>query len=440
MDSSDYIYILNKPNAISEQHSLFLDKIIEEFPYLQSARALRLKKLYNQNSYTYNQELKKTACFTTDRGVLFELITSKDFVSIQKDFFDTKKRQLEHIDVIESKDAVVTDTLPVIDHAPEVTDFVVTTDEVVKTPFSPEEHNTATESVVEETVDSRPDANNNERTVTPETITVEEVTENTDDISEKEVPAITFLNDLIKKEESEAIFIEKTAIIQEQVSETTTEAENVNEKESVPEQTPSIVDASQDTNTYDIIFVPKNDTVHNGIIKQEAVDPIEIFIDNTTTDENKITEPTTAIAAIEEKLQIGKPLDFSKEEKHSFQEWLQLSSFTLIDRSQEQQNQDNEKEAELEKQKKLAIIDKFIETNPKIPPVKNNITVLKVNEEHTQDHSMLMTETLAKVYLEQKKYQKAIQAYQILILKYPEKSSFFADRISDIKILQKNNF
>ena len=50
-----------------------------------------------------------------------------------------------------------------------------------------------------------------------------------------------------------------------------------------------------------------------------------------------------------------------------------------------------------------------------------------------------MTETLARVYLEQKKYQKAIQAYEILILKYPEKSSFFADRISDIKNLQQNN-
>ena len=55
------------------------------------------------------------------------------------------------------------------------------------------------------------------------------------------------------------------------------------------------------------------------------------------------------------------------------------------------------------------------------------------------DTSALMTETLARVYLEQKKYQKAIQAYQILILKYPEKSSFFADRISDIKNIQQNN-
>ena len=57
----------------------------------------------------------------------------------------------------------------------------------------------------------------------------------------------------------------------------------------------------------------------------------------------------------------------------------------------------------------------------------------------TSDTTHLMTETLARVYLEQKKYSKAIQAYEILILKYPEKSIFFADRIKDIKILQQNN-
>jgi hypothetical protein len=48
-----------------------------------------------------------------------------------------------------------------------------------------------------------------------------------------------------------------------------------------------------------------------------------------------------------------------------------------------------------------------------------------------------MTETLAKVYLEQKKYENAIKAYHILSLKYPKKSGFFADRIKAIKILQK---
>jgi len=51
----------------------------------------------------------------------------------------------------------------------------------------------------------------------------------------------------------------------------------------------------------------------------------------------------------------------------------------------------------------------------------------------------LMTETLARIYLEQKNYKKAIQSYNILSLKYPEKSGFFADQIKAIKKIQEQN-
>ena len=51
--------------------------------------------------------------------------------------------------------------------------------------------------------------------------------------------------------------------------------------------------------------------------------------------------------------------------------------------------------------------------------------------------SELMTETLAKIYFNQKKIKKAIYAYRILSLKYPEKSSFFANQIK--KLQKKQN-
>ena len=54
-------------------------------------------------------------------------------------------------------------------------------------------------------------------------------------------------------------------------------------------------------------------------------------------------------------------------------------------------------------------------------------------------HEGFMTETLARIYLEQKNYDKAIKSYKILSLKYPEKSSFFADQIKAVKQLQENN-
>ena len=55
------------------------------------------------------------------------------------------------------------------------------------------------------------------------------------------------------------------------------------------------------------------------------------------------------------------------------------------------------------------------------------------------DSKELMTETLARVYLEQGKYKNAIQAYRILSLKYPEKSSFFADQIKAVENLREKN-
>ena len=81
---------------------------------------------------------------------------------------------------------------------------------------------------------------------------------------------------------------------------------------------------------------------------------------------------------------------------------------------------------------------KDIELNPKIPQAKDTTAVPINIAKSNETPSSIMTETLAQIYLEQKKYENAIKAYRILILKYPEKSGFFADRIKAIKNLQKN--
>ena len=302
MNVTEYIYLINKPDAVNDKQTEALEKIVQEFPYFQSARALYLKGLYNQNSFKYNYSLKIAAAHTTDRSVLFDFITSDTFTTIQKGFYEQKSSEILEIAVNESE---------VVSDDPKL-----------------------------------------------------EVRENT---------------------------------IEQSIKTSIKEASISNE-------------------------LPENDEV--ATINEEAISeekPIEV---------------------IEEKLEIGKPLAFSLTERHSFQEWLQLSKFQPIQREILENPLEQEKPSEVnfEKQKKNVLIDKFIQANPKIPPVKKDSEIPTIfYEPSNADNSSLMTETLARVYLEQKKYQKAIQAYQILILKYPEKSSFFADRILDIKNLQQNN-
>lgn len=146
---------------------------------------------------------------------------------------------------------------------------------------------------------------------------------------------------------------------------------------------------------------------------------------------------------IEQKLQMGKPLDFEQNDPHSFSQWLELTRYKPIERGEKtSENASGEKnifQPTDERAKKFDLIDKFLEKNPKIEAKKDYESVIDLGEHNPHNTNKLMTETLAKVYLEQGKYDEAIRAYQILILKNPEKSRFFAEQISAIKKIQQNN-
>ena len=253
MKTENFIDIVTKKSKIQQLETAELKSVVEEFPYFQTARALYLKGLKNLDSFKYNNELKVTAAYTTDRTVLFNFITENELN-------------------IENKENI---------------------------------HNQITAKISEE------------------------------------------------------------------------------------------------------------------VVKTPTTKEIEVL-------EIKTSEKNTEIKKTEEKLEIGKPLSFSVNENHSFQQWLQLSTKKPIVRKVE------EKPIE-----KITLIDKFIQNNPKITPISKDKAIVVPITKNKQDSS-LMTETLAKVYLEQKKYENAIQAYRILSLKYPEKSGFFADQIKRVQILQKN--
>ncbi|MFV0247650.1 MAG: hypothetical protein ACK5H1_01635 [Tenacibaculum sp.] len=154
------------------------------------------------------------------------------------------------------------------------------------------------------------------------------------------------------------------------------------------------------------------------------------------------------IETANKELNLGKPFQFNKNEVFSFNQWLSLSSKKAILRNPKTTKANNKKtdlktpdqeteNTEQKKAKQNLIINRFIENSPKITrPSKTSTSDFKVQQ--ISQNTQIMTETLAKVYLEQKKYDSAIKAYKILSLKYPKKSSFFANQIKHIKTLQNN--
>jgi len=306
MNQTDFTYILQHPQNITHQQTEAVKSIVDEFPYFQSARAIYLKGLKNANSFKYNQELKTTAAYTTDRSILFDFITSEVF--IQNEISEFIKQNTAHLKDIE--------------------------------------------------------------------IDIEDISVN------------------------------KRVLIDEYLK------QQINE-------TSGVLDPS--------LFKPKEKT--NFVL--EASESIEPPTEATKTQE----------ALPSDILELGKPLDFNRRETHSFNEWLKLTRFTPIERNEEpvEDLAKTESNSNLERLKKFELIEKFISESPRINP--SSIVASKANIVEAQmiQPEALMTETLARIYVEQKNFKKAIQSYKILSLKYPEKSSLFANQIKALEQLQEQN-
>jgi hypothetical protein len=150
-----------------------------------------------------------------------------------------------------------------------------------------------------------------------------------------------------------------------------------------------------------------------------------------------------------EKKIVKKEEDKNKEpiNSGSFSDWLQaLKKMDRVEETTEVKKEEVEEEesriitdfkkpVEI-KEKEKAIIDKIIEAEPgniRLDPNQKFFEANKKAKESLLENEHLVTETLAKIYALQGNVPKAIRAYEILSLKFPQKSAYFASLIENLK-------
>jgi len=184
--------------------------------------------------------------------------------------------------------------------------------------------------------------------------------------------------------------------------------------------------------------------VSGDVFEKKEFYPVTHTVEQSQTSKDAIS---SSEQQQKEALNMGKPIDFKPTDKQSFATWLQVTRYKPIDRRTTQATptvelpfvDKNIFEEGDDRAKKFDLIDKFLQANPKIEVSKDDDTPSNIEIVEKKDIGrQFMTETLAKVYLEQGKYTEAIQAYQILMLKNPAKSAYFAEQISIIRKLQQN--
>ncbi|NOJ75876.1 tetratricopeptide repeat protein [Empedobacter stercoris] len=381
-------YLVAHPYEVEKSDIPLLKKEVEKYPYFYTLRALLLYGLKKENHPSFEDYLNKTSIQSSNRVDLYHYINSEP---IKKE----------------------TETIPLIIEDEKVEELVenkinseVSSDE--STAKIVEQNNDTTEVTDENIEENREQFVNNTEIISKD---------NSDDVNEDIVDEM-IENDT---EESELRTDHVVDIISEdelnEVAEITNEVVKISTSKEDKTSINDIANAVQQTSEIELI--------ENNSVKNE----VEILVKTIEVIEESKPEVN------DQKVQIGE--NNNSESTFSFTDWLKKVP------SQSKTQKEIEEEQEIaEREIKYKLIDDFLEKNPKIVPMKKtDITPANTPSnfvQNTEEYSDLMTETLAQIYIEQKKYDKAIKAYKILILKYPEKNSLFANRIKEIENLKNS--
>ena len=451
--------LIGNPEEISADEVKKLASLIKDYPYFQTARLLYSKGLQNAESVDFDASLQLTATYAADRKKLYVLLygeNTETFVHsesvevkpqepVAEPVSPTNKEKTEPVSETPMEEKPVAQQVEAVQQVAEVIveetkpESVPTENAAVEEPTvqQVEEVQQVTEDIVEEikteveeNVESAQSVevkNSTEFSDEVDSFVVNEIVETTNQPEEK-IDAVP----VVDEPKQENVAVEPVAEV---------------EKTAVPTVKPIFSEPIIKAVTED---APKNESLAERILRECR--------ERKEREANKQNEPVAQVSnpEKEEKQPLAEDelLDVSFDDSAVTQEYGNDAQseqaplvFEMLDEELKVSNpvEKNEKHDWFERsggwkntESDFNLIDKFILENPKMPKFDAHLA------ENTEDLALecvpeqeCVTESMAKIYIKQQLFNKAIEIYEKLRLKYPEKSVYFANRISEVQELKK---